>query len=63
MNERTLTLLKLDADTLDNLVAVMADAIAYRGDADLVGVVRLVQHQVEQIAEHVEALTTMGDHR
>lgn len=54
--ERHIVLLKLDLDTLDNLLAIMADAIAHRGDQDLAGVVRLVQRQVEQIAEHAEKL-------
>ena len=51
-----MTLLRLDLDTLNNLLAVLDDAVVHRGDADLAGVVRLAQRETEKVAEQLEAL-------
>jgi hypothetical protein len=55
MNARDRMLLTLDAVTLANLLAVLSDAAAHRGDSDLRGVLQLAQRQAERVAEQVEA--------
>ena len=56
MTTPALAPIRLDADSLANVLSVVADALHHRGEEDLASTVQLAQRLAEQVAEGLETL-------